>query len=400
MSSPPSVASSAPRRPHARRRGTQLTVVHRSPIWLARTEAWLHEQITALPDWIESRVVADRVRDLELFPVDELASLSAEPLPRQLWDAGLRKLRIRRHSGFLDEHADGADVLHSHFGPDGWADAPVARRRRLPHIVSFYGYDANRLPRENARWLARYRDLFRTVDRVLCEGPALAESVVGLGCPSDKVRVHHLGVRVASLRYAPRTYAAGSTLRVLMASGFREKKGLPYGVEALAKVAEQVPVELTIIGGSDGTAEGELEARRIRDAVERYRLTPVVTFRGMVTHAELVDELYRHHVYLAPSIRASNGDAEGGAPVTIILAAATGMPVISTRHCDIPYVLRDGVPLLAEERDIAGLAQAFEWLLDRPWDGFLQQIYTRIAAEYDSAKLGLALARHYEELAS
>ena len=65
----------------------------------------------------------------------------------------------------------------------------------------------------------------------------------------------------------------------------------------------------------------------------------------------------KHDVFLAPSVTASNGDTEGGAPVAIIEMAASGMPIVSTRHCDIPSVVLDGVTgLLAAERDSEGLA--------------------------------------------
>src|SRR5690606_39794503 len=57
----------------------------------------------------------------------------------------------------------------------------------------------------------------------------------------------------------------------------------------------------------------------------------------------LMDAAYRHHVFLSPSITASDGDTEGGAPVGLIEMAATGMPVISSRHADIPEVIEHGV---------------------------------------------------------
>ncbi len=58
----------------------------------------------------------------------------------------------------------------------------------------------------------------------------------------------------------------------------------------------------------------------------------------------------RHHLFLSPSVTAPDGDSEGGAPVSIIEAAATGMPVVSTTHCDIPQAVDDGVTRAARPR--------------------------------------------------
>jgi colanic acid/amylovoran biosynthesis glycosyltransferase len=376
----------------------QLTVVHRSPVWLRRTEAWLHEQITMLPASVTSHVVCDRLSEPELFPVPHLSALSSNGRMRFVWDKGLRRLGLRRHSGFLLECTRrGADLLHSHFGPTGWADVPVARRARVKHVVTFYGYDAQRVPREDGRWFDRYAELFESVDRVLCEGPHLAQTVVGLGCPRDKVRVHHLGVRVADLPFVPRAYETGP-LRVLIASSFREKKGIPYAIEALGRLARDLRLVVTIVGDTDGTPEGDREKARIRQAVEHHGIDQSVRFLGFLTHGELVEEAYRNHVCVAPSLEAADGDTEGGAPMILVLFAATGMPVVSTRHCDIPDVLADGAHLLAEERDVEGLVARLHWLLENRWNDFLARLRRRMEEEYDSERQGLRLAAHYTEV--
>ena len=66
---------------------------------------------------------------------------------------------------------------------------------------------------------------------------------------------------------------------------------------------------------------------------------------------------------LLPSITAQNGDTEAGAPVAILETQATGLPVISSYHADIPEVVVDGKSaLLAPERDVGTLAKHLEYL--------------------------------------
>jgi colanic acid/amylovoran biosynthesis glycosyltransferase len=56
-------------------------------------------------------------------------------------------------------------------------------------------------------------------------------------------------------------------------------------------------------------------------------------------------------------VTAADGDAEGGAPVTVIEAQAAGVPVAATFHCDIPMIVKNGeTGLLCKERDVAALA--------------------------------------------
>ena len=66
-----------------------------------------------------------------------------------------------------------------------------------------------------------------------------------------------------------------------------------------------------------------------------------------------------------PSITAQNGDTESGAPASILEAQATGLPVISSYHADIPEVVVDGKSAqLAPERDVETLVNHLEYLVE------------------------------------
>jgi colanic acid/amylovoran biosynthesis glycosyltransferase len=69
-------------------------------------------------------------------------------------------------------------------------------------------------------------------------------------------------------------------------------------------------------------------------------------------------------IIFQPSVTASNGDSEGGAPTILIEAQAAGMPVLSTDHADIPEIVLDGkTGLLAREGDVEDIAAKLQWLL-------------------------------------
>ena len=78
------------------------------------------------------------------------------------------------------------------------------------------------------------------------------------------------------------------------------------------------------------------------------------------------------------------------------------MPVVSSRHCDIPEVLQDGeTGLLAEERDVDGLERRLCWLLDHPdrWEPMVRAARRHIEDEFSAVVQGRRLGSHYESLA-
>jgi colanic acid/amylovoran biosynthesis glycosyltransferase len=79
----------------------------------------------------------------------------------------------------------------------------------------------------------------------------------------------------------------------------------------------------------------------------------------------MLQESYKHQLFVQPSITANDGDTEGGAPVSIIEMLASGMPVISTKHCDIPDIVPQELNhLLAPEKDTEKLYQCMEHLIN------------------------------------
>jgi colanic acid/amylovoran biosynthesis glycosyltransferase len=269
----------------------------------------------------------------------------------------------------------------------------------MKHIVTYYGYDVHFLPTKDKKWSNRYLKLFKNADLFLCEGPHMAKELVGLGCPQEKIVVHHLGVEVEKIPYKPRLLHQGETLRVLIAATFTEKKGIPYALEALAALSRNIPLEITIIGDASTERLSQREKQCIFDVIEKNGLKSNTRLLGYQPHAVLFDEAYKHHIFMSPSVTASNGDTEGGAPVSLIEMIATGMPVISTKHCDIPEVLHYGIEdWLTEERDVNELVERLQWLVKNVthWDQMLAQGRKHIENEFDARQQGENLFKIYQ----
>jgi colanic acid/amylovoran biosynthesis glycosyltransferase len=384
-----------------------VTVAHSFPVWLPQTQTWLYNQVRFLPPQATSHIICKEVQHLDQFGLPNIHALSGT------------SSRYSRISTRLFRHLDyhlfvrhmcrrlAPDILHSHFGPVGWKNhlvlrlPPASIPDRIKRVVTFYGQDVDHLPQSNPAWRNRYRDMFGRTDLVLCEGSVMASKVEALGCPPERIRVHHLGVDLDSLPYSPRAARGGEPFRVLMAAAFRPKKGFLYGLRALEQVSQRFDIEVTLVGDATGDGVSVREKQKILDFLNNSSLGKLTRLTGFMTARQLYDEARSHQIYLAPSITADDGDNEGGVPVSLIEMAATGMPVVSSRHCDIPEVVIDGrTGLLADERDAEGLATCLSQLMSHPgsWEAMTRNAREHIEAQYNAAIQGERLYKLYELL--
>lgn len=377
-------------------------VLHNCLIWLPTTQKWMYNMISYLPDYIENTIVCAKTKNLAEFNFGNIYSKKRDSYIPFAVEEGLKRIGLINYSFLLKKRLKETDasILHSHFGDRAWEDSHLKKKQNFIHIAHFYGYDASLLPASNNKWKMRYRHLFENVDRVLCEGTFMANSIKKLGCPKDKIRVYHLGVEVEKLPFKVREWDQKSKLKVLIAGSFREKKGIPYALEALAKLNEEISLEINIIGDADKQKKHQEEKEKIIRIAEKHNMMDIITWHGMVDHATLIQEGLRNHIFISPSVTARDGDSEGGCPVTIIELSATGMPVISTNHCDIPEAILDGnTGLLSNERDVNGLYENLIRLLhSEDWNEMAKMARIHIIENYNAKKQGEKLAEIYEEL--
>ncbi|MCC6579549.1 MAG: glycosyltransferase [Phycisphaeraceae bacterium] len=319
------------------------------------------------------------------------ASLSAiNPLQH-----GRQALTMRLiHDASAVLHQPRYDVIHAHFGQVG---ARATRIRRLgllrgPLLVTFYGFDISQRPRMEKPGF--YRPLFADAARVLALSEVMRGQLIALGCPAEKVMVHHLGADAKRFAYRPRQRLAGEPTRIISVARLAEKKGLEYGIRAVAQVVrEQREVRYTIIG--DGPMRPELEK-----LIRELGVSEQVTLAGWKRQDEVAAMLDTSHVLLAPSVTAVGGDQEG-TPTVIAEAMLMGLPVLSTLHSGIPEMVRDGVSgWLTPERDVDRLADRLRWLTDHPdqWTPMGQAGRRDALEQFDIDALNARLAAMYEQV--
>jgi colanic acid/amylovoran biosynthesis glycosyltransferase len=238
-------------------------------------------------------------------------------------------------------------VVHAHFGPIGCELVPIVAAAGIPLVTSLYGVDAAVLP-HHPRWRAAYTQLFRHGNCFLAEGPAMRTAILAAGAPPDKVRLQPIPIDLT--RY--RRWAPADPPTIAFVGRLVEKKGAPDALAAFAAAQLRLGgARLVMVGtGPDGDA--------VRRAAQRLGISSLVDFAGVRSHREVIDLLVSARVLIQPSVIASDGDSEGGAPTILIEAQAVGTPIVATRHADIPHVVPEGPGVhLCAEHDVPALSE-------------------------------------------
>ena len=274
------------------------------------------------------------------------------------------------------------DVIHAQFGTYG----PLALRLvetgalRGEVVTSFRGYDATKYLQANPH---AYAVLFRKGKLFLPVSHALARRIVEAGCDPARVHVHHSGIECARFRYLERKRASDEATSIVMIGRLVEKKGIGYGIQAIARViASGRALSCTIIG--EGPLRGELER-----LIQELGIDAHVRMVGSKSHDEVIQVLAQSHILIAPSVTAADGDEEG-IPNTLKEAMAMGLPVISTVHAGIPELVEDGVSgFLVPEHNVEALADRLMRLVDHPetWAAMGRAGRRQIEAEFDTDRL-------------
>lgn len=309
-------------------------------------------------------VIAQNLVNLDLFPLQDVFLIQQPRIFRWFQDRLIFRFAIdpypltKKYVGLVADC--GAKILHAHFGHVGYRALALKHQLNLPLFVTFYGFDISSLPTRRP-WRKAYRFLFKEGDRFLVEGPTMAKKLENLGCLAAKITIQHIAVDLSKIHFMPRKWDGHSPVNIFMAGRFVEKKGFIYAIRAFAKISSKWPsAQLRVIG--DGPLRKELEGEILKLGISNR-----VHLLGAQSYSTYLAEANLAHIFMSPSVTARDGETEGGAPTTLIEMQASGLPVLSTRHADIPHIVRDGVTgFLVMEKDTQALAERLDWLLSHP----------------------------------
>lgn len=288
------------------------------------------------------------------------------------------------------------DVIVAHFGQNGARVARLKKRGliRPPVITIFHGYDVG-VPLKEER-LGQYRDLFKVGSLCLPVNDYFRRVLIDAGAPDDRVAVHRMGIDINQIPFQPQS-RQNLPLRLITVSRLIEKKGVEFALRALGQVKKCNPEldwQYTIVG------DGPLREQLQQIAVES-EIMDRVSFRGSLPHAQVKEELRSSHVFVLPSVTASNGDVEG-IPVALMEAMAAGLTVVSSYHSGIPELIADRkTGFLTPEKDVGALTDSILWIAAHPdqCQQFAEQARLKIEQEFNAEILNKQFATIVSDIA-
>ncbi|MEI6084991.1 MAG: glycosyltransferase [Verrucomicrobiota bacterium] len=256
------------------------------------------------------------------------------------WFYGLSALgpirRIREQFPF--------DIIYVNWAyPDACGIADVARKLRVPFVVSISGSDAN--------WYLKMRIRRRQILRMLAQAKAitvrsqaLRQLLIDHQVPAEKITVLYNGVDVTPAPRAPRQ----DKPILLYVGRLSSEKGVADLLRAIPLL--KTPVRLHVVG--DGAQRDEL--RHLAAGLD-------VVWLGWKKPAEVPTEMARADLLCLPSHME-------GVPNAALEAFACGLPVVATRVGGIPEIVTEQTGLLAEPQNPTSFADALTRALRTKWD--------------------------------
>ncbi|MCX8043073.1 MAG: glycosyltransferase family 4 protein [Desulfobacterota bacterium] len=377
-----------------------ISILHVFDCYLPETENWAYRMLKSIPD-TEIRVAAIRFngkfqdKDFSFYRFPLNPFRYATTFFGTVLIPGLIK---PLYPYYLRNRMQSPDIIHAHFANTSYFFLKLKKLFNRPFVISFYGFDYGALPAATERWKERYQKLFNEADLFLCEGAAGVQLLEAQGCPAEKIGIARIGVEIERIPFFKRIKHP-CRLNLLQVATFRKKKGHRDTIAAFAAALKECPhMHLTLVGedSGDGTREEVLTK---------------ITRMGIGDHITIIDKIdYTHlhlfmkdfDVFIQPSCFTEECDCEGGAPVALLDAQATGLPVIATQHCDIPEVVLHGhTGLLAPEHDIVMLTEhikAFYYMDGAAYDRYSEQARAHVQHSYNARICGVRLRRWYEKL--
>ena len=337
----------------------------------------IYRQVKALRG-VDTFVVTKEVQNAERFPFPDV-----EVIPKRrtnLLVHGWLKFVERRPpivyrgeyqtlDSLLERH--GADLMHIYFGHTGVHLLPFIKQWDKPCVVSFHGADVAH-KQEIKDYPAKLRRLFNAVPLVLARSKSLAERLIHLGCPPEKLRINRTGIPLDEFPFIDRQPPSDGKWRVVQACRLIPKKGVATSLRAFAIFKKDNPEAEFFIAGK-GPLQPELEMLAAGLGIFKN-----VHFVGFLSQPKLRELYASSHLFLHPSETSPNQDQEG-VPNSILEGMATGLPVAGTRHGGIPEVVDHGrTGLLVPEEDHVALANAMQEITHSP--GLLAEMGLRARA--------------------
>jgi glycosyltransferase involved in cell wall biosynthesis len=229
-----------------------------------------------------------------------------------------------------------------------FCDRGSSHQRYQEQIVSDeyrrWGVDA---PVSDPRDTAREEEIYAMADGITVPSSFAARSFIEMGFAAEKIHTIPYGVRLE--RFKPAGEPSAERLEVLFVGNVGLRKGVPYLLEAFARL-KHPHKRLRIVGAM---------SREIPPVLERLPQDNVEIL-GILPQQQVAEMMSQSHLLVLPSV-------EEGLALVQGQALACGCPVLATTNTGGEDLFQDGVEgFIVPIRDVEALLQRMEQIADDP----------------------------------
>jgi colanic acid/amylovoran biosynthesis glycosyltransferase len=238
------------------------------------------------------------------------------------------------------------DAVFAEYGTVGSMVTEACTLANVPLVIHFHGADVFYKPNIKA-FINLYKKAFKYAFAFIAVSADMVNELINLGAPADKIYNASCGVDPDSF---PLVDISNSAPNFLAVGRFVEKKAPMTLVKSFNIVVKQLPdARLWMVGS------GPLFNQTQR-LIKELELENSITLTGILPSAGIKDLMKNMRCFVQHSVTAASGDSEG-TPVTVLEAASSGLPVVSTRHGGIKEAVVEGVTgFLSDEHDEQAMA--------------------------------------------
>lgn len=353
-----------------------MKVLHLERKFPSNTETFIVNQINAMPKCEHSMFTIDF---LDTLP--SIAKVYNPPNIPFLADKFLRKKQVsyfKNQSSLIKP-----DLVHAHYITDASVFHKVTKNLNVPKICSCYGYDVSVVP-VKFKYFYRYyyEPIIAEYDLFLAMTDEMKKDMLAMGFPENKIMVHYHGIDTKKFDSDRNYKLINGKMQILTIASLLEVKGHETVLRALGNLKNEAPhlkFHYDIVG------EGILK-ETLAQLTRELGIAENITFHGYLNHSGGMKTLIQNaNVFVHPSVLTKQNDKEG-IPGAIVEAMASGLPVISTYHGGIPFVVHDKkTGFLIKEKD----DRAMTTILVSLYEDNLREQIGRRAKKYAQENLDL-----------
>lgn len=230
------------------------------------------------------------------------------------------------------------DIIHAHWLlPQGWIAYSLAKHFDIPFVITSHGGDLFGL---QGNILTKIKKkVAENSNAMTVVSQAMDEYLNQLNIKPQTLKVIPMGVDLQN-RFTPNPLRKRQKNELLFVGRLVPKKGLNYLLDALSILVKEQP-ELRLKIAGFGPEENNLKRQ-----VKQLKLEEHVNFLGAITQDKLPEMYHQATLFVAPFVRANNGDQEG-LPVALMEAIGCGCPAVVGHVAGIEDLLGEEIMQIA-----------------------------------------------------